>query len=121
MLYYAIADYPFTVDYYKTQNTVLEGPPVWQDTYIETIKVQLGSNAGFGKLSMYTAKELSIGYILKNFKDINGNLMLRGAPNNLNLDTSSYRINSCDPQLNSFGWAEGFMCSIAQLNAVRAA
>lgn len=120
MQYYTTLEYPFVVDYYKSENTALVGnPPNWVDTLIKTINVQFGNDPTAGRIQMFSQEELVIGYSIKNIRDVNGNVLYAGQPNSLGIDTAAWRIDSCDPLMTPFGGISGFKISMKQLNPFR--
>lgn len=121
MIYNTLTTYPYTADYYKTENTATSQElPNWVDTYISTININIGSANNYAKLTIYSNTALGIGYILKNIRDANGDVIIQPQENLLGLDTTSYRINACDPRMNLFGFNEGYIISAVQLNPLRA-
>ena len=120
MRYASPQGYNFTVAYYKAENTAISGNlPNWVYTYIKDIKVQLAPDISNGRITLYSQEELSLNYIVKDFRDAGGNLFLQAPPNFLGIDTSSWLIYSCVPQFNLYGYLDGFKCTLQQLSGVR--
>lgn len=122
MIYNTLNIYPFTADYYTTQNTASNQElPVWEDTLVKTVNINIGSANNYAKLTIYSPEALGIGQILKNLRDANGNILIQPQPSTIpGIDTTQYRINACDPRPSMFGFIEGYIISAQQLNTLRA-
>lgn len=124
MLYNALAQYPYTVDYYTTANSNPDplGQPTWVDTFVKSVKVQISTDPNRSNmLWLYCKEALGLGQTLKAFRDTKGNALFPTAPNSLGIDYSAYQIKSADPMFNSFGFAEGIRYQIIPLNTLRRA
>ncbi len=122
MIYNTLNVYPFAADYYTTVNTApnLE-LPTWEDTFVKTLNINIGSANNYAKLTIYSPEALGIGMLLKNITDANGNLLIQAQPSTIpGIDTTQYRINACDPRPSMFGFIEGYIISAQQLNTLRA-
>lgn len=122
MLYTATAEFPITADYYSTTNTTVDpgGVPNWVDTYVRTVKVQISVDPNRDNLiNVYSKEAMALGYILKAFKDPNGNSLFTTTANNLGIDYSAYQIKSIDPQINVFGYSEGIRYRCIPLSNTR--
>lgn len=124
MQYTAAADYPITVDYYSTANTNTDplGQPIWVDTFIREVKVQMSVDPGRDNLIyVYTQQALALGYVLKNFRNPDGVTLFNTAVNEFGIDYSAYLIKSVDPQINVFGYSEGTRYKCVPLSSLRRA
>lgn len=123
MQYNSFMEYPFTVDYFKTENTALSGNlPNWKDTLIKEIKIHVAGGSDtfdVGKMFVFCQESLVPGFFIKNFRDVNGRSILPSLPNNLGIDTSAWRIVTNVPVMNMFGYLEQFKMQVQPLSALR--
>jgi hypothetical protein len=122
MLYTATAEFPITADYYSTANTNPDplGTPIWQDTFVKTVQIQVAVDPNRDNLiNVYSKEAMALGYILKSFRDPNGNPLFTTAQNDQGIDYSAYLIRSVDPQINVFGYSEGVRYRCVPLNNAR--